>query len=52
MYFVFVSGGCVYIADSFNMVPINSIPIIPTALARNLLGPTSLSEIQSQVKTG
>lgn len=46
----FVTSGCVVMAEDFQLQPINAIPIIQTALARNL---ASLScEVQSQVKTG
>ncbi|XP_070564352.1 SCL-interrupting locus protein homolog isoform X2 [Ptychodera flava] len=39
-------------ATKFDVTPINPIPIIPTALARNLTGPLSLSEVQGIPKSG
>ena len=37
---------------SFKATPINAVPIVPSALSKNLSGPVSLSEIQGEPKTG
>ncbi|XP_063962520.1 SCL-interrupting locus protein homolog [Lytechinus pictus] len=44
--------GAVSVSTSFTGCPVKSIPIIPTALARNLMGPLSLSDVQGSYKTG
>lgn len=35
-----------------NVTPVAAVPIIPTALARNLSGPLRLSEVQGAPKCG
>ncbi|KAJ8039655.1 SCL-interrupting locus protein-like [Holothuria leucospilota] len=47
-----VHVGAVIVATPIEMGPINSIPIIPTALARNLAGPISLSQLHNNHKFG
>ena len=37
---------------AFQATPINAVPIVPSALSKNLSGPVSLSEIQGEPKTG
>ena len=52
MIFFLIIGGLVHIKEEFSLVPINPIQVIPTALARNLEGLVSISDIQGHVKTG
>jgi len=42
----------VYPGVSFRVTPINAIPIIPTALSKNLCSPLSISEVQGEAKSG
>lgn len=44
--------GCVMPSLLYQATPISSIPIVPTALARNLSGPLPLSQLQGRVKHG
>ena len=37
---------------TFQATPINAVPIVPSALSKNLSGPVSLSEVQGEPKTG
>ena len=37
---------------TFQATPINAVPIVPSALSKNLSGPVSLSELQGEPKTG
>ena len=37
---------------TFQATPINAVPIVPSALSKNLSGPVSLSEVQGESKTG
>ena len=39
-------------AVTFTATPINSIPIVPTALSKNLSGPLSMSDVQGEPKSG
>ena len=39
-------------ATQIQVIPVAPVPIIPTALARNLLGPLRLSEVQGMPKNG
>ena len=36
----------------FKATPINPVPIVLTALSKNLAGPMSLSQVQGSAKTG
>ena len=47
-----VQCGCVSPAFVFDATPINPVPIVKTALARNLSGPLPLSILQGRVKHG
>lgn len=42
----------VTMATVFKATPINMVPIVPTALAKNLSGPHSLSQVQGRPKSG
>ncbi|XP_071492005.1 uncharacterized protein [Diadema antillarum] len=44
--------GALTMATRFAATPIRPVPFIPTALARNLLGPLPLSDVQGAYKTG
>ena len=44
--------GCVMPAQTYQATPIPSIPIVSTALARNLSGPLPLSALQGKTKHG
>ena len=45
-------GGTITMATRIQATPVASVPIIPTALARNLSGPLRLSEVQGVPKSG
>ena len=47
-----VQCGCVIPAMTYQATPISSIPIVSTALARNLSGPLPLSSLQGRGKHG
>lgn len=47
-----VECACVYPGLIVKAIPIQPIPIVQTALARNLSGPLSLSAIQGKAKHG
>ena len=36
----------------FKLTPVNSVPIVPTALSKNLAGPLSMSGLQGEPKSG
>jgi len=42
----------VYPNIGFRLTPVNSVPIIPTALSKNLSGPLSISDVQGSAKSG
>ncbi|KAK3090600.1 hypothetical protein FSP39_012998 [Pinctada imbricata] len=42
----------VTMATEFNVSPISPVPIVPTALSKNLSGPMSMSHLQGEPKTG
>ncbi|KAL3868960.1 hypothetical protein ACJMK2_041705 [Sinanodonta woodiana] len=42
----------VTMATEFIATPISSVPIVPTALSKNLAGPMSISHMQGEPKTG
>lgn len=42
----------VTLATEFKVTPIPVVPIVPTALSKNLSGPMSLSHLQGEPKTG
>ncbi|XP_061168007.1 SCL-interrupting locus protein homolog [Saccostrea echinata] len=42
----------VTLATEFKVSPISVVPIVPTALSKNLSGPMSLSHLQGEPKTG
>ncbi len=49
---VTVQCGCVLPSISYSATPIRSIPIVQTALARNLSGPLPISVLQGKYKHG
>lgn len=49
---VTIRCGCVLPSLLFQTTPISSIPIVSTALARNLSGPLPLSTVQSRARHG
>ncbi|KAL5011759.1 hypothetical protein ScPMuIL_010310 [Solemya velum] len=42
----------VTMATVFKATPIMSVPIVPTALSKNLSGPMSISQVQGEPKSG
>jgi len=42
----------VYPSIGFKLTPVNALPIIPTALSKNLSGPMSISDVQGMAKSG
>lgn len=46
------AGGGITMATCILATPVSNVPIIPTALARNLSGPLRLSEVQGSPKCG
>ncbi|XP_048761311.2 SCL-interrupting locus protein homolog isoform X2 [Ostrea edulis] len=42
----------VTLATEFRVTPISGVPIVPTALSKNLSGPMSLSHLQGEPKSG
>ncbi|XP_072172486.1 uncharacterized protein [Diadema setosum] len=44
--------GALTMATRFAATPVRPVPFIPTALARNLLGPLPLSDVQGKYRTG
>jgi len=42
----------VYPNIGFRLTPVNPVPIIPTALSKNLSGPVNISDIQGSAKSG
>ncbi|VDI21550.1 SCL-interrupting locus protein [Mytilus galloprovincialis] len=42
----------VTMATEFKAIQINAVPIVPTALSKNLSGPMSMSHLQGEPKTG
>ena len=42
----------VYPDIGFRLTPVNPVPIIPTALSKNLSGPLSISDVQGSAKSG
>ena len=42
----------VYPSTAFRLTPVNPVPVIPTALSKNLSGPLSISELQGSAKSG
>lgn len=47
-----IQCGCILPSLVYQATPIQSIPIVSTALARNLAGPLPLSSVQGKVKHG
>ncbi|KAL9951590.1 hypothetical protein ACROYT_G044274 [Oculina patagonica] len=47
-----VNCGTITMGTQFQATPVAAVPIIPTALARNLSGPLRLSEVQGAPKCG
>jgi len=47
-----VNSGAITMATRIQATPVAAVPIIPTALARNLSGPLRLSEVQGVPKSG
>jgi len=45
-------GGTITMATRIHVTPVSAVPIIPTALARNLSGPLRLREVQGAPKCG
>ena len=42
----------VYPDVGFRLTPVSAVPIIPTALSKNLSGPLSISDVQGAAKSG
>jgi len=42
----------VYPNIGFRLTPVSAVPIIPTALSKNLSGPLSISDVQGAAKSG
>lgn len=47
-----VRCGCVMSSLAYQATPIHAIPIVKTALARNLSGPLPLSALQNRIRQG
>lgn len=45
-------GSTISMATRIQAIPVAAVPIIPTALARNLSGPLRMSEVQGVPKNG
>ena len=43
---------CIYPSVGFTVTPVNAVPIIPTALSKNLSGPLSITDVQGTAKSG
>ncbi|XP_065890688.1 uncharacterized protein [Dysidea avara] len=49
---VAIKCGCVLVDHLISVTPIPTLPIVPTALARNLMGPHPLSVVQGRIRNG
>ena len=47
-----LSVSFVYPDIGFRLTPVNAVPIIPTALSKNLSSPLSISDVQGAAKSG